>query len=62
MYIHLLTLYINLIKKQKMKRSLYVSPAVKEYGISLENGILQGSQIDPEVSIDDMNVGNVNNW
>ena len=45
-----------------MKRILYVSPAVKEYGISLENAILQGSSIDPEVSIDDMNVGNVNNW
>ncbi len=45
-----------------MKKSLYVTPAVKEYEISLENGILQGSQIDPEVAIDDMNVGNVNNW
>ena len=41
-----------------MKRNLYVSPSIKEYGISLENGILQASQVDPEVSIDDMNLGN----
>jgi hypothetical protein len=45
-----------------MKRKLYVSPAIKEYGISLENAILQGSSIDPEVSIDDMNVNSLNNW
>lgn len=46
-----------------MKKELYVSPAIKDYGISLENAILQGSTtIDPEVSIDDMNVNNINNW
>ncbi|MBQ7253969.1 MAG: hypothetical protein IJS30_04780 [Bacteroidales bacterium] len=46
-----------------MKRNLYVSPAIKEYGISLENAILQGSsEINPEVSIDDMNVNNINQW
>ena len=45
-----------------MKRKLYVSPAIKEYGISLENAILQGSSIDPEVTIDDMNVNGINNW
>ena len=45
-----------------MKRKLYVSPAIEEYGISLENAILQGSTIDPEVSIDNMNVGSINNW
>ena len=45
-----------------MKRKLYVSPAIKEYGISLENAILQGSAIDPEVSIDDVPVNGLNNW
>ena len=45
-----------------MKRKFYVSPAIKEYGISLENAILQGSSIDPEVTIDDMNVNGINNW
>ena len=45
-----------------MKRKLYLSPSIKEYGISLENAILQGSSIDPEVSIDPMNVNSVNNW
>ena len=47
-----------------MKKNLYVSPAINEYGISLENAILQGSEtnIDPEVTIDDMNVNNINNW
>ena len=44
-----------------MKRKLYVSPAIKEYGISLENAILQGSGIDPEVTIEGMNV-NSSNW
>ncbi|MBO4416782.1 MAG: hypothetical protein J5801_01515 [Bacteroidales bacterium] len=45
-----------------MKRKLYVSPSIKEFEIYLENSILQGSQVDPEVSIDDMTVGNVNQW
>ena len=41
-----------------MKRNLYVSPAIKEYEISPENAILQGSSVSPDVSIDDMNLGN----
>ena len=46
-----------------MKRNLYVSPSIKEFEISLENAILQGSsEINPEVSIDDMNVNNINQW
>ena len=45
-----------------MKKNLYVSPAIKEFSIALDNAILQASQVDPEVSIDDMNVGNINNW
>ena len=38
-----------------MKRILYVSPSIKEYEISPENAILQGSSINPEVGIDSMN-------
>ena len=38
-----------------MKRNLYVPPTIKEYEISLENAILQGSSINPEIGIDSMN-------
>ena len=38
-----------------MKRILYVSPTIKEYRISPENVILQGSSVNPEVGIDSMN-------
>lgn len=47
-----------------MKRKLYVSPAIEEYGVIPRNAILQVSDpaIDPEASIDDIPVDEVSNW
>lgn len=47
-----------------MKRKLYVSPAIEEYSVILRNAILQVSDpaIDPEASIDDINVDEISNW
>ena len=46
-----------------MKKNLYVSPTSEQYSITLRNAILETSPaIDPEASIDDMEVGEVQNW
>ena len=47
-----------------MKKNLYVSPTSEKYSITLRNAILQVSDpaIDPEASIDDIDVGEVHNW
>ncbi|MBO4416583.1 MAG: hypothetical protein J5801_00515 [Bacteroidales bacterium] len=47
-----------------MKTNLYVSPTSEKYSITLRNAILQVSDpaIDPEASIDDMELGGVHNW
>ena len=46
-----------------MKTNLYVSPTSEKYSINLRNAILDTSPaIDPEASIDDMEVGEIPNW
>lgn len=47
-----------------MKTNLYVSPTSEKYSITLRNAILQVSDpaIDPNASIDDMEVGEITNW